>query len=420
MADLRTTNPEPAAPHPLDPADVTPAGARLGPHPQDAAGPIVADAPNPVDLVAGREPAEPGFVPPASLADFAELARAALPAEVWDFVAGGSGTETTLAANRAALDRVAVLPRMLAGVDTPSTEAALPGGRYALPVAVAPMAYQKLLHPDGEVGLAAAARAAGVPYVASTLASTPIEEVAAVGGTVWFQLYWLRDRGMVADLLDRALTAGCAGLMVTVDVPVLGRRLRDVRNGFALPPHVTAANLPGGRNDLAHQGTPGVSAVAAHTGAVFAPALSWADLAWLRERTPVPLLVKGILDPRDAVRAAEVGVDAVVVSNHGGRQLDGAPGSAAVLPEVVAAVGERCAVLLDSGVRGGTDVLRALALGAAGVLVGRPLLWALAAGGRAGAEAALALLAAELRDAFVLSGCADPAAARELRTRTGG
>ncbi|WP_433280934.1 alpha-hydroxy acid oxidase [Micromonospora sp. CA-244673] len=366
--------------------------------------------------------ADPGTtaVGPASLADFADLARAVLPAEVWDFVAGGSGAETTLAANRAALDRVAVLPRMLAGVDVPATGAPLPGGRFALPVAVAPMAYQKLLHPDGEVGLAAAARAADVPYVASTLASTPIEEVAAVGGTVWFQLYWLRDRAMVADLVDRALTAGCAGLMVTVDVPVLGRRLRDVRNGFALPPHVTAANLPGGRDDLAHQGTPGVSAVAVHTGAVFAPALSWADLEWLRERTPVPLLVKGILDPRDAARAAEVGVDAVVVSNHGGRQLDGAPGSAAVLPEVVAAVGERCAVLLDSGVRGGTDVLRALALGAAGVLVGRPMLWALAAGGRAGAEAALALLAAELRDALILSGCVDPAAARQLRTLTGG
>ncbi|RBQ09324.1 alpha-hydroxy-acid oxidizing protein [Micromonospora sp. LHW51205] len=361
-----------------------------------------------------------GFVPPVSLADFAALARAVLPPDVWDFVDGGSGAETALAANRAALDRVAVLPRMLAGVDDPSTEAALPGGRAALPVAVAPMAYQRLLHPDGEPALAAAARAAGVPYVASTLASTPIEEIAATGATVWFQLYWLRDRALVADLLDRASAAGCAAVMVTVDVPVLGRRLRDVRNGFALPPHVTAANLPGGRDDLAHQGTPGVSAVAVHTGAVFAPALSWADLEWLRERTRVPLLVKGILDARDAVRAADAGVDAVVVSNHGGRQLDAAPASAAVLPEVVEAVDRRCAVLLDSGVRGGVDVLRALALGADGVLLGRPLLWALAAGGRAGAEAALALLAAELRDALILSGCPDPASARRLRTRIGG
>ncbi|SCG45047.1 alpha-hydroxy acid oxidase [Micromonospora halophytica] len=363
----------------------------------------------------------PDIPPPACLTDFADLARAVLPADTWDFVDGGSGAETTLAANRAALDRVAVLPRVLTGVESPRTGATLLGREQAMPVAVAPMAYQKLLHPDGEPALAAAAGAAGVPYVLSTLSSTPIEEVtAATGGPVWFQLYWLRDRGLVADLLDRAIAAGCAALMVTVDVPVLGRRLRDVRNGFALPPHVTAANLPRGRDDLAHAGTPGVSAIAAHTGAVFAPALRWADLEWLRARTPVPLLVKGILDPRDAVRAAQTGVDAVVVSNHGGRQLDGAPATATVLPEVVAALDGRAEVLLDSGVRSGTDVLRALALGASGVLLGRPLLWALAAGGRAGAGTALALLAAELRDALTLGGCADPTEARQLRTLTGG
>ncbi|WP_422756146.1 alpha-hydroxy acid oxidase [Micromonospora sp. WMMD708] len=359
--------------------------------------------------------------PPVSLADFAELARRALPAGVWDFVGGGSGVETTLAANRAALDRVAVLPRVLTGVERPRTDAPLLGREQAMPVAVAPMAYQRLLHPDGEPALAAAAGAAGVPYVLSTLSSTPVEEVtAATAGPVWFQLYWLRDRGLVADLLDRAHSAGCAALMVTVDVPVLGRRLRDVRNGFALPPEVTAANLPAGRDDLAHAGTPGVSAIAAHTEAAFAPALTWADLAWLRERTGLPLLVKGVLDPRDAVRAADVGVDAVVVSNHGGRQLDGAPATATMLPEVVAAVGERIEVLLDSGVRSGTDVLRALALGASGVLLGRPMLWALAAGGRAGAQAALDLLAVELRDALTLTGCADPTQARRLRTLTGG
>ncbi|MEU4713784.1 alpha-hydroxy acid oxidase [Micromonospora purpureochromogenes] len=359
--------------------------------------------------------------PPVCLGDFAELARAAVPPGVWDYVDGGSGAETTLAANRAALDRVAVLPRMLTGVDDPRTAAALLGREQAMPVAVAPMAYQRLLHPDGESALAAAAGAAGVPYALSTLSSTTIEEVTAAGdGPVWFQLYWLRDRGLVADLLDRAHTAGCAALMVTVDVPVLGRRRRDVRNGFALPPDVTAANLPGGRDDLAHTGTPGVSAIAAHTGAVFAPALTWADLDWLRDRTPLPLLVKGILDPRDAVRAVQVGADAVVVSNHGGRQLDGAPATATVLPEVVAAVDGRAEVLLDSGIRSGTDVLRALALGATGVLLGRPMLWALAAGGRAGAETALALLATELRDALTLAGCADPAAARDLRTLIGG
>ncbi|TDC43401.1 alpha-hydroxy-acid oxidizing protein [Micromonospora sp. KC213] len=361
------------------------------------------------------------FVPPASVAEFAALARAVLPTHVWDFVDGGSGAETTLAANRAALDRVAVLPRMLTGVENPRTDARLLGREQAMPVAVAPMAYQRLLHPDGERALAAAAGTAGVPYVLSTLSSSPIEEVtAAAGGPVWFQLYWLRDRGLVTDLLDRAHAAGCAALMVTVDVPVLGRRLRDVRNGFALPPQVTAANLPRGRDDLAHAGTPGVSAIARHTDAVFAPALRWADLSWLRARTRLPLLVKGILDPGDAVRAADSGVDAVVVSNHGGRQFDAAPATATVLPEVVAAVDGRVEVLLDSGVRGGTDVLRALALGAAGVLLGRPAFWALAAGGQPAAEAALALLGAELRDALTLCGCADPAQARQLRTLIGG
>ncbi|MDM4719020.1 alpha-hydroxy acid oxidase [Micromonospora sp. WMMA1363] len=354
---------------------------------------------------------------PAGLADFADLARAVLPPEVWDFVDGGSGAETTLAANRRALDRVGVLPRVLRGVHTPCTEARLLGASHSLPVAVAPMAYQRLLHPDGEVALAGAAGAAGVPYVASTLSSVSIEEIAAVGGTVWFQLYWLRDRGLVTDLLDRAQAAGCTALVFTVDVPILGRRLRDVRNSFTIPPHMVA-NRSVGPDHRAPAATLGVSAVAAHTAEFFAPAVTWSDLDWLRERTAVPLVVKGVLDPRDAVRAAEAGVDAVVVSNHGGRQLDGAPATAAALPEVVAAVADRCEVLLDSGVRGGADVLRALALGAHGVLVGRPMLWALAAGGRAGAEIALSLLTGEFRDALALAGCADPVAARDLRTTT--
>ncbi|MFF0819950.1 alpha-hydroxy acid oxidase [Micromonospora haikouensis] len=378
--------------------------------------------PAPAPAPPGTVTAPAGAVPfAASLADFAALARAVLPPEVYDFVAGGSGAETALAANRAALDRVAVLPRMLRGIDRPRTDAPLLGRAQALPVAVAPMAYQRLVHPDGEPALAAAAGAAGVPYVASTLSSATVEEIAAAaGGPVWFQLYWLRDRGMVRELVDRAQRAGCTALMLTVDVPILGPRLRDVRNGFALPPHVAAANLPGSRDDLAHAGTPGTSAVARHTSAAFASALTWSDVAWLRGRTDLPLVVKGVLDPRDAVLAADAGADAVVVSNHGGRQLDAAPAGLTMLPQVRTAVGDRCEVLVDGGISGGVDVLRALALGASGVLVGRPLLWALAVGGRAGADAAFALLAAELRDALTLAGCADPAEARDLRTITEG
>ncbi|MDG4797265.1 alpha-hydroxy acid oxidase [Micromonospora sp. WMMD1082] len=353
---------------------------------------------------------------PVCLADFADLARTVLSAQVWDYVDGGGGSEITLGHNRAALDRVGVLPRVLTGVDTPSLRTRLLGRAYAMPVGVAPMAYQRLVHPDGEPALAAAARAAEVPYLASILGSTPIEQVTATGAEVWFQLYWLRDRGLVADLLGRVRDAGCRALVVTVDVPVLGRRLRDVRNAFRLPPELVAANLPGGRDDLAHGGTPGVTPMPARGGTAFAPALRWTDLRWLGEHCDLPLIVKGVLDPADAVRAVEAGARAVVVSNHGGRQLDGVPASVTMLPEVVAAVGDRCEVLLDSGIRGGVDVLRALALGADGVLVGRPMLWALAVGGQAGARAALALLADELRDALALAGCADPAAARELRT----
>jgi len=351
---------------------------------------------------------------PVCLADFELLAEDLLPKGVWDYIAGGSGAETTLAANRAALDAVAVLPRVLAGSGVADTGCQLFQAKASMPVATAPMAYQRLVHPDGELALAAAARDAGVPYVASTLSSVALDDIAAVGGVIWFQLYWLRRRSQVDELLAMAEQAGCQAIMVTVDVPMLGPRLRDVRNEFRLPADVVAANLVNGAKSRAHIMISGASALAAHTEELFAPALGWSDLEWLRERVKVPLVVKGILDPRDALRAVEVGADAVVVSNHGGRQLDGAAASVAALPAVVDAVGSTCEVLLDSGIRGGVDVLRALALGASAVLVGRPLLWGLAVDGEHGARQVLALLADELRIALTLAGCANPAAARKL------
>jgi 4-hydroxymandelate oxidase len=353
---------------------------------------------------------------PLSLADVARLAEAALSPELWDFVSGGSGAETTLAANRAALDAVALLPRVLAGVEAATTESQLLATGAALPVAVAPMAYQRLLHPDGELATVEAARLARVPYVVSTLSSVRLEEIAKVGADTWFQLYWLRDRSLVDDLVARAEQAGCQALMVTVDVPIMGRRLRDVRNSFSLPADVVAANLDEGATGRAHDAVTGESALAVHTASAFAPNLGWADLEWLRGRTSLPLVVKGILDPRDAVRAAGTGVDAVVVSNHGGRQLDGAAPSITALPAVVDAIGDRCEVLLDSGIRSGTDILRALALGARGVLVGRPVLYGLAVDGARGAGQVLSLLSTELRDAMTLAGCADVAAARTVST----
>ena len=354
--------------------------------------------------------------PLMSVRDAEQAAAGLLPRDVRDFVAGGSEAEVTLAANRAALDAVFLTPRVLAGITACEPGTMLVGCRSALPVAIAPMSYQRLIHPEGEIGLAWAAREAGIPLTLSMMSSCLLEEVAAVGGTLWLQLYLLRDRGQVADLIQRAEAAGCRALMLTVDVPRMGRRLRDMRNGFALPAGITAANL---RDDTATMvggtsaGSPGV---AVHTNQVFEPSLSWADVSWLRERTRLPLVLKGILHPADAQRAAESGVSAVVVSNHGGRQLDGAVASITALPGVCEAVDGRCEVLLDSGIRSGTDVLRALSLGAGGVLLGRPALWGLACGGARGAAQVLSLLADELTEAMTLAGCPDVGSARLLQT----
>ncbi|NJQ03739.1 alpha-hydroxy acid oxidase [Streptomyces zingiberis] len=361
-----------------------------------------------------------GDTPGGTLWDLADAERAAaavLPAAVRDFVAGGSGRERSRDGNQRAFDRLHVVPRVLRDVSGCSARSTLLGRPVRMPVAVAPVAYQRLLHPEGERATARAARAAGVPFTVATLSSVPVEEVTAVGGTVWFQLYWLRERRRTLDLVRRAEDAGCAALMVTVDVPWMGRRLRDARNGFALPAGVRAAHLGGGASS-AHRPSAG-SAVAAHTAETFSPAVTWSDLEALRAATRLPLLVKGVLAPEDAARAAGLGADAVVVSNHGGRQLDGAVPAVDALPgvaEAVGASGTPCEVLVDGGVRGGADVLAALALGASGVLVGRPPAWGLAAAGEAGVRRVLDLLADEVRDALGLAGCARVAQARELRT----
>ncbi|MEU5436806.1 alpha-hydroxy acid oxidase [Streptomyces sp. NPDC020719] len=344
----------------------------------------------------------------------ARLAADRLPRDVLDFVDGGAGDETTQAANRTALDAVRLVPRVLGTRGETDTSGKLLRSAAGMPLAVAPMAYQRLMHPDGELAAARAARDAEVPYIISTLSSYSIEEIAEVGGSVWFQLYWLHDRGVVLDLVRRAERAGCEALVLTVDVPHMGRRLRDVRNGFTLPADVTAANLAPAPVSAAHTRESGTSAVATHTALAFDPAIGWEELAWLRAHTELPVLVKGILDPRDAVRAVELGADGVIVSNHGGRQFAAAPASVTALSRVLDAVGGRCAVLLDSGIRSGTDILRALALGADGALCGRPVLWGLAVAGEAGARQVLDLLHTELREALLLSGCPDLAAARDL------
>jgi 4-hydroxymandelate oxidase len=366
----------------------------------------------------------PGDSELLSVEEAERLSAAGFPPGVWDFISGGSGAELTLGANRAALDQIYLVPRVLTDVSACSAAARVLGAAAAMPVAIAPMAYQRMVHPDGELGLARAAAAAGIPYTAAMLSSFPIEEIAAAGGTTWLQLYWLRDRGITRELVQRAADAGCRAIMLTVDVPRMGRRLRDLRNGFTLPPGVAAANLRPGQAGSGQGGGQGgrrgTSAPAEHTAALFDPSLSWPDLEWLRDLSALPLIAKGILHPDDARRAAELGVAGLVVSNHGGRQLDGAVPSITALPDVCAAVAGRCEVILDSGIRSGTDVLRALALGASGVLLGRPAFWALAHGGQAGARHLISLLQQELESALMMAGCPDIAAAAELRMATPG
>ncbi|MFF1716510.1 alpha-hydroxy acid oxidase [Streptomyces sp. NPDC058268] len=330
-----------------------------------------------------------------TLADFARAARDRLDPGTWDFFEGGAGEERTLAANAEAFDRLWLRPRVLRGAARPETATTILGRSWDAPVAVAPMGYQTLAHPLGELAtVRGAANAGRLPVVISTFAGRGVEELAAAGdGRLWLQVYCLRDRAMTRRLIGRAQDAGFEALVLTVDAPHLGRRLRDLRNGFRLPSGIVPANLDG--HDF--------SVPAAHADAEFAP-LDWSVVDWLRSVSPLPVLLKGILTDDDAARAAEAGVDGIIVSNHGGRQLDGVPATLDVLPEIVAAVAGRVPVLLDGGVRRGRDVLAALALGADAVLVGRPVLHGLAVDASQGVTDVLNILLGELTDAMGLAG----------------
>ncbi|MDT0343968.1 alpha-hydroxy acid oxidase [Streptomyces litchfieldiae] len=351
---------------------------------------------------------------PMCLADLARAAEAAAPGAVWDFIEGGSGRELSLAANRAALDALYLVPRVLRDVARPDAGSRLVRSSARMPVAIAPMAYQRLLHPDGELATARAAKTAGVPFTVPMFSSVTVERVAESGAALWFQLYWLRDRGVTADLLDRAEAAGCRAVILTVDVARLGRRLRDLRNGFSLPNGVRAAHFAEERASAPRR-LPDGSLDVRHYVDTFNPSVTWSDVAWLRERTRLPLVLKGILAPQDATEAVTTGADAIVVSNHGGRQLDGALPAIEALPGVREAVGDACEVLLDGGIRSGIDVLKSLARGASGVLLGRPVLHGLLAGGEDGAERALSLLRDEIDDALALVGCRHIGDTAELR-----
>jgi 4-hydroxymandelate oxidase len=339
------------------------------------------------------------------LAELREKAAARLDPVHLDFYEGGAGTERALAENERAFARLALLPRVLRAAGPPRTAVDLPGAPGTQPVVVAPTAFHRLAHRDGELATARAAAAAGTVLTASMAATTTVGEMAAAAravdpaAAVWFQLYLQPEREVTLALVRRAEEAGCSALVVTADSPVFGRRTRDDRNRFHdLPPGYAAENMrglpgapPGGTRDIA-----------------MSPALGWADLRRLQAATRLPVLLKGVLHPADARRAVEEGVAGIVVSNHGGRQLDAAPAAVEALPRVADAVAGHVPVLLDGGVRSGSDAVTALALGATAVGVGRPVLWGLAAEGEDGVARVLAHLLEDTAHVLALCGAGGP------------
>ena len=363
---------------------------------------------------------------PASVADWRRRAAQRLPRFLFDYIDGGASDERTLAANVQDFAALRLRQRVLVDVAQVDTRAPLAGQPCALPLALAPIGLAGMAARRGEAQAARAAHAAGVPFTLSTVGICPISEVAAAAGTPpWFQLYMLRDRGAVRALLDGVWAAGCRTLVFTVDLPLPGMRLRDIRHGMAAsgarPALIRAAQVlarPGWVWDVALRGKPlrfgnltaqvpgarDLGAFKAWVDAQFDPSVTWRDIDWLRGQWKGRLLLKGILDVQDAQAAVQVGADGIVVSNHGGRQLDSVASTAAKLPAIAQAVGAQTEVLVDGGVRSGVDVFKALALGARGVLIGRPWVWALAAQGEAGVRTLLAQWQRELLLAMTLAG----------------
>ena len=337
--------------------------------------------------------------------DFERRAEELLPAGVHGYYAGGAGDERTLRDNVAAFARHRLHPRVLVDVSGVDTATTVLGTPVAMPLLVAPTALQRLAHPDGEPAMARAAAAAGTIFTLSTLATSRPSEAAIAGAPQWFQLYVLKDRGVSRALLDEAVEHGFDAIVLTVDAPRAGRRERDLRTGFAVPADV---DMPAVRAAVGAPTCP----TPAEFFELVDTSLTWRSLEELVSSSPVPVLVKGVHTAEDARLAAEHGAAGVIVSNHGGRQLDGVPATLDMLPAVAEAVGDRVEVLMDGGVRRGTDVLVALALGARAVLAGRPLLWGLACGGEAGARRVLELLHEEIRLGLTLLGAPTPADVR--------
>jgi len=356
--------------------------------------------------------------------DLRALARSRVPKAFFDYADGGSYNEETLRANRADLETIKLRQRVMVDVSERSLATTIVGQKVSAPFALAPIGLCGMQYGDGEILSAQAAEEANIPFILSTMSICSIEHVAeATTKPFWFQLYVIRDREFSKDILTRAANAGCNTLVLTVDLQVLGQRHRDVRNGMTVPPEIRLKNvidiatkpswalsiLMGKSKTFGNlaghvKGMGDVTSLAQWTNSQFDPALNWKDVEWIKKIWPGKLIIKGILDVDDAKTAAKLGADAIVVSNHGGRQLDGAPSSISALPAIAQAVGSETEVLFDGGIRTGADLLRALALGARACLIGRAYIYGLGAGGKAGVAKAIDILQKELSVAMALTG----------------
>jgi L-lactate dehydrogenase (cytochrome) len=356
--------------------------------------------------------------------DLRQIARRRVPKAFFDYAEAGSYSQETLRANRADLERIKLRQRVLVDVDKRDLSTTLMGEKLALPLVLAPIGLCGMQHGDGEILACRAAQGAGIPFTLSTMSVCSIEDVAeAVKQPFWFQVYVIRDRGFIRELIARAAAAKCSALVLTVDLQILGQRHADIKNGMTVPPEIRLANiidiaskpawalsiLKGKRKTFGNlaghvKGMDGVTSLSKWTASQFDPTLSWKDVAWIKSLWPGKLVIKGIMDVEDARMAAKSGADALIVSNHGGRQLDGAPSSISALPRIVEAAGNDIEIMFDGGIRTGADVVRALALGARACMIGRSYVYGLGAGGETGVAKAIDILGKELDVTMALTG----------------